>query len=505
VLASIRKHPLLTVLILAVVLRGLAVVFSKGYMVSDDYWETVRVAYNWLIHGLWSSPEHLLTWRDPVTRTIARFPLYHLGVLVVMKIYAAFHIYALNDIMYGVRAAHAAVSLISVWCVFKIVEMVTKSRSWALIAGLVIAAHAAMPFLSVRNLIEMVGGHFWILALYLLYRNHSSYRHKTLLLAGLVTGLAWMIRFEIAFAALPVPFVLWYERKSIRPALVYSLGVVVMLLLSGFVDWWMLGSFAASTINHISQVLTEPPPYQTPRYIYLPVIFGFFLPPLSLIAVPLAFVRSFWTRHKILAFSCLVFIIAHTLSPSRQERYIIPIIPAMFTLLTLAVHHHWSHHGFWFRHRRAFMAVVAATVIINLVVLIPLTFNYSRKGRVEPFVRIEEQGTPASAGVVVLTPQQGGQYPLDYAGTPRIRHAMVYRWSELSPVAERNEKHPYRYFVLYPPRSEDLSAYVDSIETYFGPIKELYHSSPSTVDYVLHFLNPKHNRTNEAWLYRASN
>jgi len=42
-----------------------------------------------------------------------------------------------------------------------------------------------------------------------------------------------------------------------------------------------------------------------------------------------------------------------------------------------------------------------------------------------------------------------------------------------------------------------------ALEKYLGPLNPVFHSSPSTVDYLLHFLNPRHNHTNEADIYRA--
>ena len=44
-------------MLVAVVLRALAVISSRSFMASDDDYETVRVAYSWLIFGLWSAQE----------------------------------------------------------------------------------------------------------------------------------------------------------------------------------------------------------------------------------------------------------------------------------------------------------------------------------------------------------------------------------------------------------------------------------------------------------------
>jgi hypothetical protein len=370
-----------------------------------------------------------------------------------------------------------------------------------LIAGLVAAAHAAMPFLSVRNLIEMVSGHFWILSLLLIYRYQSEGRDRNLYLAGLVTGLAWMIRFEIAFAVLPVPFLLWYERKQLRPALVFSSAVLGMLLLSGVVDLYLIGSFAASTVNHVRQVITERPPYMTHLFIYPAVLLAFFLPPLSPLLFYLAGVRRFWVRHRVLLFSSIAFVLAHTLSPSRQERYMIPIVPALVVLLVLAFWWHWSNGGYFFRHKRLLFGLLGTVVVINLLALSPLTINYGHKGMVEPLVQIERNGE--NAGVVFVSPEEGRIYPYFYGGFGGLRRGYIYDWSDQSLLEEPHTKRPYTYFIIFPPSERDLPRYLDSLSGHFGPLEEWFYVGPSSIDFLLHRMNPKYNKRNEAWIYRS--
>jgi hypothetical protein len=83
-----------------------------------------------------------------------------------------------------------------------------------------------------------------------------------------------------------------------------------------------------------------------------------------------------------------------------------------------------------------------------------------------------------------------------------MRVDYAYHWDELPDLARMHREQPFHYFILYPLKEEKLASYVDSVTAYFGEASEMYYSAPSTVDYILHILNPRHNRTNEAWLYR---
>lgn len=503
-LALIRKHPLATLLITAIVLRTIAVIFSKGYMASDDQFETVDVAYNWLLHGFWTS-DGTLSWGFTVPRDIARFPLYALSLWCVMKACVLVGVTDLDSMMYAVRAAHALISLIGVWGVFRLVKLATASDRWAMAAGMIMAAHAAMPFLSVRSLIEMVGGNIWIVALLLLYVYDRDKRPSWLLWSGIISGLAWMIRFELAFAILPVPFIIWFKAKELRPAITYTLAVFGMLLFSGMIDYALMGTFAASTINHLRQVAEEGIVYATSLFIYPVVLLAFFIPPVSLVAFGLSFRRRFWSEHSILVVSNLLFVLIHTLSPSRQERYMIPIIPAMAAMLVLAVWSYYREREITTRQKRWLLAIAIPTIVLNVILLAPFTINYSHRGLVEPLALIGAERPGAS--VLLVSPDHGQIYPLHYgyANFTPMGRRYIYKWSDLEKIdSMTNPAMRIDYIVLYPPGRSDLERYRDSLNYRFADMTLVRHIVPSTVDQLLHWLNPKHNRRNDAWLYRTS-
>jgi hypothetical protein len=78
----------------------------------------------------------------------------------------------------------------------------------------------------------------------------------------------------------------------------------------------------------------------------------------------------------------------------------------------------------------------------------------------------------------------------------------VYRWEDMEATLPRKSPSQFDFFLLYPLHSEKLSSYVDSIAARVGPIEKVFHVEPSFIDCVLHELNPDHNATAEAWVYR---
>ncbi len=494
----IEKHPLATVMVVAIVLRLVAVVYSRGFMASDDLFQTVTVAYHWLHHGIWR-PDGFLSWKE--TGQVSRFPLYVLSLYLNMKLMLAMGYDALDKIMYGVRLSHALFSLIGVWAVYRTVELVTGSKRWAMVGGLIMAAHFALPYLAVRNLIEMVGGIIWAVVFYCFARHDKDEHPLWLVLAGVISGLAWMVRFQLLFAICAVPVILWFDSRRIKPALYYGVTVLVMFLIAGIVDLKLTGTFMGTSLVHVSLGAQGGPTYATHFLIYVAVILGYFIPPFSPIAFYLIARKRFFVRYKLIVFSSLSFILIHAVIPYRQERYMIPIIPVLVIMIVLALHQHYVERGFFFSNKRLRNGVLGFAIGLNLILLVPLTVHYGHKGIVEPLAEIERLSNTKPT-VLFVTPNAYRCFPFVYGGFDTINRGYIYDWSDLDVAFPEDMGNIYDYFLLYPTKREDVSLYSDSISSRIGAIEEAFHVEPSLVDKVLHAMNPNHNLTNEVWVYR---
>jgi len=500
-----QDNPLATVMIAAIIFRLLATIFSKGYLYTDDHYETVSVAYKWLQNGLLNSDGYL-TWggrTDP--DTIRRCPIYTLFLFGIMKFLYAFGVESLDKLMYGVRAVHSLISLVSVYAVYKTVELVTKSSRWALIGGLFIALHFALPTLSARTLIEFVSANFWILAIYLTYKyQYKRQALPVLCWAGIFSAVAILIRFQVVFSVILVPIILIWQYKRIKEALWFCYGMAAVLIITGILEYQLLDSFLKGTLSQLPSFsdIQSAPPVHEPFWVYIVVLIVLFIPPLSIFTFISAGFKKFWSRHPQLVFTTLSFVLLHTILWNRQERFIIPILPAVILIMTLVVWQQYSQNGFLFRHKRLFKAMVIFSIVINLFMLPIFTMNYGRKGLVDPLVKIEKiSERPA---VIYFSPEKFHEmYPDDYVGLKGSRRYNITSWESLNTHIEIKKIDTIESFlVIYPLKDGDMQRYLDSLETRLGPLEELYHIGPSTIDYVLHILNPRHNRTHEAWVYK---
>lgn len=497
----IKAHPLLSILTAAFAVRLVAVIWSQGFIHSDDHFDTIAVAWDWFQGGLWAEDGYL-RWKYHLSDEISRFPLYHLFLLAQMKLGQLVGLSSLGSMMYSIRFSHALLSLLPVGVIFVVVRQVTGSLRWALIGGLVVGFHFGLPFLGVRNLIEAVGGNIWIVALGFLYLYRRNQNIKWLYLAGLVAGLSWMIRFQLAFAIVPVPFLLWWESKRWQTALHFSLAVGVAILCSACADWWLLGRFAGSTIAYLSMNTGYGALYKTIPMLYPTLLILLLMPPLSVPALYATFRPTFFKKHAVLVGSSVSFLLIHWLHPHQQERFIFPILPAFLLIAVLAIWQYSKDRDFEIWSRRGWQWMVAASLALNLALLIPTTLAYGHKGIIEPLLWFEANAPKAR--VLFLQPNIKRWIPIEYAGN-QFSRAYIRKWPHLQPFqADPTNSRQFDYFVIYPKRTADLPDYLDSLRACFGDLEPFFDIEPSGYDQTLHFLNPGHNDNYAAFVYRPT-
>jgi hypothetical protein len=497
----ITRRPLLFVMLASAFVRLLSVVWSRGFIHNDDYFETVVISHDWLASGIFGHDGYL-HWLDQTASEFTRFPLYTLAVSAVMRLENLCGLQSLDSMMYGVRFVHALLSMLPVICTFQVVKLVTRDDRWAVFGGLFAGFYFAAPFLGVRNLIEIVGGEIWIVAIWAFYRYADEPHRRWLYVAGIMTGLAWMVRFQIAFAALPIPFVLWYERKSIRDALHYSAAVAMMILIAWTADYFLLGRFAGTSLTYLNPKALYDTIYNTIPGLYLVVLLALFIPPFSFILVWLAGRPSFIRKHRLLVFSTLSFLLCHWFLRNQQERFIFPMIPAFILMFSLALWDRWLSKGFILASRKTFIGIATFAVLVNLVGLILLTTSYGHRGLIEPVVRLSE--TDPSARVVYLYPNTRTWIPTQYGATTMTQNP-IRNWQEWTVLKQHaNDDSPPDFFVLYPNRQDSLSVCLDSVQAAFGSVEPVFHVEPSVYDHLLHSLNPRHNDDFEAYVYRRA-
>lgn len=141
--------------------------------------------------------------------------------------------------MFIVRFLHAILSLFTIWYGFKITQKLAGVKAAGL-ASLLLSVLWFMPFLSVRNLVEVVCIPFLAASLwYAMTASEKPNSMKWYLISGLVSGIAVCIRFQSFFFIAGIGLAILL---SLNECLYFGLGVIFSFsLIQGVVDTLIWG------------------------------------------------------------------------------------------------------------------------------------------------------------------------------------------------------------------------------------------------------------------------
>ncbi|GAB3822509.1 hypothetical protein GCM10028895_27170 [Pontibacter rugosus] len=180
--------PLSTILIIAAAVRIAAAFFSKGFAFSDDHFDVITIAQGWLDgFPLWLNepmpPRHSML-----------YVLIHYAIFYVME---GVGIFSPDTKMLVVRLVHALYSLLVVFFGYKLTKRLSNKAN-ARLVGLMLALVWFMPFMSVRNLVEMVCIPPYLAAFYLMVKEEQLERKRVMpyFWAGVLFALAFTFRYH---------------------------------------------------------------------------------------------------------------------------------------------------------------------------------------------------------------------------------------------------------------------------------------------------------------------
>ncbi|MBD3218655.1 MAG: hypothetical protein GF310_10290 [candidate division Zixibacteria bacterium] len=496
-LSFFKRHPLATVLAVAVILRILAVIFAQGYMAHDDHFETVKIAWEWHHEGIFLE-DGSLRWEGKPDIGVLRSVVYNLFLLAEMKVTAALGVDYLDIHMYFDRAVHALLSLLPILFGFYYLRKETD-LSTAVTGGLLLAAYGMMPFFAVKNLVEMAAADFLLPCLILAHFSMKRRSNAMVIVAAVLGGIAFMIRFHVGLALVAVPFAMVIQGRRWKQAVLFSIGVLAMVALQGLIDIWSHCRFLGSVINYITGNLGAPPTIPGPWYKYILLIFGIMIPPFSILFVLSIFGRDVIRKHLILLLSFIIFVAGHSAVVNKQERFIIPVFPALLVLGCVGLYYLYYNSGWYFKWKGLRTFLWGWFVVFNTALLVLFTFNYSHKGAVEPMVYLSRQDNVD--GVIFDCTERRKWLPYSYWNHKKpeaVKLTPDYGLKDAINSGQVRPSDPPQYIVVFADGKPNM--YIERYKNYLAEYEAVFHGEPSLMDIILHRLNPKYNHLNESWV-----
>jgi hypothetical protein len=475
-----------TILIAALIIRLVAAIFSQGYGMHDDHFLIVEAAASWA-NGY--DYNHWLPWSPNSTGHPEGHSFTYVGLnffyFWMMKFIG---VTDPKILMLFNRIIHALFSILIVSLSIKITEKISDKKN-AVIVGWFLALLWMMPFLSVRNLVEVTCIPFILRSVWFTLKNESK---RNFLYAGLFMGLAVSFRYQVGVFAVGFAAIYFFQKKW-NEFFNFCAGVLIIFFLTqGLVDFLIWGYPFAEFIVYATYNANEGTQYipNNNYLMYLMVLMGAFLVPLGIL-MGVGFFKSA-RKYYYLFIPVLLFIIFHSFYPSKQERFILPVFP-LFVILGVTGYHLLIQTNFirkfWKLSNRIFW-------ILNIPMLLVVSTAYSKKSRVEAMYYFYESNEKPVKILFEATGSTGASLePRFYSG--HWRYGSITR-SDSSQHVRVHPNYDYDYIFFF--GSENLDHRVAVYREIYPQLELKKRCHPSFVDDVLRTINPiNRNEYIEVW------
>lgn len=482
-----------TILIAALVIRIIAAIFSQGYGMHDDHFLVIESSSSW-VDGY--DYNHWLPW-SPESRGVPEGHSFTYVGLNFIYFYCMDFL-GVDDpkiLMLINRIFHALFSMLIVFFSIKITEKISESQGAerakknAVTVGWVLALLWLLPFLSVRNLVEITCVPFMLWSVWVMIKSEDK---KHFLFAGLLMGMAVSFRYQVGVFALGLAAVYFFQYQWSR-FLLFSSGVLIVFALTqGVVDYLIWGYPFAEFIGYFTYNSNEGTAYipNNNYFMYILVLMGTFLLPLGLLAGA-GFFAGF-KKYAVIFVPVFLFLLFHSLYPSKQERFIMPVLPFFFLLGVVGFHYAFVKES-W---KKLWNVSLKIFWVINIPLLLLASFTYTKKSRVEAMYYFYETGeTPQKIMLDAMGDEDVAMPPKFYSGH------WLFGTLEQSEEIKHIEMYPdYRYDYILFFGDDDLENRINFYKKTYPDMELVKTCEPSLIDRFLKWLNPRNsNEYIEVW------
>jgi hypothetical protein len=331
-----------TIVFVGLIFRLIAAVFSEGYGMHDDHFLTIEASASWANNYDYN---HWLPWTEGSTGKPEGHSFTYVGLNYLFFAFCKF-IGFVNPkgLMVVNRIIHALLSTLVVYFGIRITQQISTRKN-AVIVGWILALLWLMPFMSVRNLVEMVAIPFLMWGIWFVLKD-DRFNKKNLLLAGVMCGIAISLRYQIGIFSVGLAFY-FLSKKSWGEFYYFSLGNVISFIITqGVVDFFIWGYPFAEFWSYVTYNMNQGTQYlpNTNYFMYFYVLFGVLLFPFGIL-IGIGFFRSY-KNSMLLFLPTMLFLLFHTFYPNRQERFILSILP-FFIILGVIGFEKLKERKFW--------------------------------------------------------------------------------------------------------------------------------------------------------------
>jgi hypothetical protein len=516
-----EEKPLTIIFFLAIFFRLIAVLFAKGWGMLDDHFLVVESAQSW-VDG--KDSDYWLP-GSPGNTGPTGHNFFYPGLQFLL--FSFFRLIHLNDPqlkMMIVRLLHASWSLVTIFFGYKITRKLGTGKD-AKIVGLLLAIYWFMPWVSVRNMVEVFCIPFLMMATWRIIRDpEEGQKLSDYFIAGLFLGLAFNIRIQTVFFSVGLGLSILLNGRW-KEVLVMAFGALVpIILIQGMIDTIIWGTPFVEMAGYIKGNIVDATSYITsPWYQYFLVVLGFLLPPVSFFLF-YGFLRC-WKKQIILFLPVTVFFLFHSIFPNKQERFILPVLPFIIISGVIGWNQFLENVASGRRKKnepvkgdvsvsgklsadkaRRWSGLIRGCWIffwiVNLVLLVTISTMYSKRSRVEAMTYLSKYHD-ISYFMVLDENNSMELFPMFYLGQWPETYDELLEGENCDSLMIRVSKEPFQKqprFILFTAET-DLNRMVVKARKKFPYIVYETTIEPGYIDKIVKWLNPI-NKNRKVYIYR---
>ncbi len=374
-----EAKPLESLLLIGFLARFIAVIFSKGFGMFDDHFLVIESAQSW-VDG--TDYNDWLPWSEGNKGPTGHSFLYSGIHFVLFSLMKLFYIEDAQLKMFVIRLLHSLWSLLTIYFGYKITQKISNDKN-ARSVGLLLALYWFFPWISVRNLVEVVIIPLLLWAIWILISNYyNSKISLNYIFAGILLGLAFSTRFQSALFIIGIGLAL-ITILNWRAIIGLIFGfVITTLVFQGVVDWILWGKPFSEMRVYIQYNIDHSNDYIVSSwYTYLLLIGGILIPPLSIMLFT-GFIFT-WRKHLLIFLPTFLFLLFHSIFPNKQERFILTIIPFIIILGVIGWDNLSQKYAMIRRNNKLITYFIIFFWVINMILLPIISIHYSKKARIE--------------------------------------------------------------------------------------------------------------------------
>lgn len=474
------------ILFVALFVRLIATIFSQGYGMHDDHYLIIEASASWVDgydYNRW------LPWTEGSGGTPEGHSFTYVGLnYVYFSIMKFIGVVDPQILMLFNRLIHALASMVVVIYGIKITEKLSNKET-AIKVGWILALLWILPFISVRNLVEVAALPFLVYGVWLLIKNEKM---GNFLLSGLFIGLAVSFRYQIGVFAMGIA-AFYFFKWQFKPFFLFCAGVLIIFgLTQGLVDYFIWGYPFAEFMGYVMYNMEEGTTYLPNHnyFMYFLVLIGSLFVPLGILIMA-GFFKSY-KKYALLFIPTIAFIMFHTLYPNRQERFVLSVLP-FFIILGVMGYQLFKESK---TREKLWKISMIAFWVLNIPSLFFSMTMYSKKSRVEAMYHLYHNSIDKEA--ILLEGSADGRTSM----MPKF-----YAKSWYCTFTERNDS--TQHLLVNPTANYDYIFFFDEkdLSKRIAQYKILYPKmtldkkcDPSLVDKLLRELNPRNaNEYIEIW------